>query len=56
MNVLLQRGIGIVGGVGLLFGKGADAAEIGMPPAATEDPFKLAVGRTVFVGISYNYK
>ena len=56
VNVLLQRGIGILGGVGLLFGKGAEADEIGKPPAATEDPFKLAIGRTAFVGISYNYK
>jgi hypothetical protein len=56
VNVLLQRGIGIVGGVGVLFGKGAEADEVGKPPAASEDPFKLAVGRTVFLGISYNYK
>jgi hypothetical protein len=56
INVLLQRGIGIVGGVGVLFGKGAEAEEVGKPPAASEDPFKLAVGRTVFVGISYNYR
>jgi hypothetical protein len=56
INVLLQRGIGIVGGVGVLFGKGAEAEEVGEPPPASEDPFKLAVGRTVFVGISYNYR
>ena len=56
INILLQRGIGIVGGGGVLFGKGAEKDEIGKPPAASEDPFKLAVGRTVFVGISYNYK
>ena len=56
INVLLQRGIGIVVGAGALFGKGAEAEDIGKPPAASEDPFKLAVGRTVFVGISYNYK
>lgn len=56
VNVLLQRGIGVVAGVGVLFGKGAERDEIGKPPAATEDPFKLALGRTVFTGISYNYK
>ena len=56
VNVLVHRGIGIVGGVGVLFGKGAQANEIGKPPAASEDPFKLALGRTAFVGISYNYK
>jgi hypothetical protein len=56
VNVLLARGIGVVGGIGWLFGKGADAAEIGQPPAAKEDPFKLAVSRSLFVGISYNYR
>jgi hypothetical protein len=56
MNVLLQRGVGIVAGAGLLFGKGAEAGEIGKPPAAKQDPFKLALARTVFVGISYSYK
>jgi hypothetical protein len=55
-NVLLVRGIGIVGGIGWLFGKGADAEAIGKPPAATADPFKLEVARSLFVGISYNYK
>jgi hypothetical protein len=56
INVLLQRGVGIVGGAGLLFGKGAEADEIGKAPAAREDPFKLALARTLFVGISYSYK
>jgi hypothetical protein len=56
VNVLLQRGIGVVGGIGVLFGKGAEADEIGKPPAAKEDPFQLALGRTAFLGISYNYK
>jgi hypothetical protein len=56
VNVLLQRGVGIVGGAGLLFGKGAEVDEIGKAPAAKEDPFKLALARTVFVGISYSYK
>lgn len=55
-NVLLTRGIGVVGGIGWLFGKGATAEEIGQPPAASEDPFKLAVSRSLFIGISYNYK
>jgi hypothetical protein len=55
-NVLLARGIGVLGGIGWLFGKGADSAEIGQPPAAKEDPFKLAAARSIFVGISYNYK
>ena len=54
--MLLQRGVGIVVGAGLLFGKGAEADEIGSAPAAKEDPFKLALARTVFVGISYSYK
>lgn len=56
VNVLLARGIGVAGGMGWLFGKGADAEEIGNPPAPREDPFKLAVARSVFVGITYNYK
>jgi hypothetical protein len=56
VNVLLARGIGVVGGIGWLFGKGADAEEIGKPPAAKEDPFKLTVSRSIFVGISYSYK
>jgi hypothetical protein len=56
VNALLARGIGVVGGIGWLFGKGADVEEIGQPPAAKEDPFKLALSRSVFVGISYNYR
>jgi hypothetical protein len=56
INVLLQRGIGIVGGVGLLFGNGAEPEEVGTPPAPSQDPFKLAVGRTAFVASGYNYK
>jgi hypothetical protein len=56
VNVLLQRGIGLIGGAGFLFGKGAEADEIGTPPAATADPFKLAISRTAFVGISYNFE
>ena len=56
VNVLLTRSIGVVGGVGWLFGKGADAEEIGKAPAAKEDPFRLAVSRSLFAGISYNYK
>jgi hypothetical protein len=56
INVLLVRGIGLTAGGGFLFGKGADAAEIGKEPALPDDPYKLVVARTVFVGISYNYK
>jgi hypothetical protein len=56
VNVLLVRGIGIVGGVGVLFGKGAEPDEIGKAPAASADPFKLALSQSLFVGISYNYK
>lgn len=56
VNVLLQRGVGIVGGAGVLFGNGADIGEIGKPPSAPEDPFKLALAGTLFVGISYSYK
>lgn len=55
-NVLLFRGIGVLVGGGQLFGKGAEPDEIGKPPAATDDPFKLARATIWFVGISYNYK
>jgi hypothetical protein len=56
VNVLLGRGIGVVSGIGWLFGKGAEAEEIGKPPAAAADPFKLVVSRSLFFGISYSYK
>jgi hypothetical protein len=56
INVSLKRGIGVVVGAGALFGNGADSAEIGEPPIASHDPFELATTKTVFVGISYNYK
>ena len=56
VNVLLVRGIGIVGGAGALFGKGAEADEVGKAPAASNDPFKLATSKVAFVGISYSYR
>jgi hypothetical protein len=55
LNVLLARGIGITAGGAVLFGRGADESEVGQPPRAN-DPFRLSVARTAFVGISYNYK
>jgi hypothetical protein len=56
VNVLLARGIGLTAGGALLFGKGADASEIGNRPARPEDPYELAIARAVFVGVSYTYK
>jgi hypothetical protein len=56
LNVLLARGIGVTIGGALLFGKGADASEIGGRPSRPDDPYKLAITRTAFVGLSYNYK
>lgn len=56
VNVLLVRGIGLTAGGALLFGKGADSAEIGLKPSRPDDPYDLAVARAAFVGISYNYK
>ncbi len=56
LNVLLARGIGVTVGGAFLFGKGADNAEIGNTPAKPDDPYKLSIARTVFVGISYSYK
>lgn len=55
-NVLLFRGIGILVGGGQLFGKGAEPDEIGKPPAATNDPFRVARGTVWFAGIGYSYK
>ena len=54
LNVLLVRGIGVTAGGAFLFGKGADLAEIGKAPAKPDDPYKLSIARTVFVGISYS--
>jgi hypothetical protein len=56
LNVLLVRGIGVTAGGALLFGKGADLAEIGKAPAKPDDPYKLSIARAVFAGISYSYK
>ena len=43
-------------GAALLFGTGADADEVGKPPAKPDDPYKLSIARAVFFGISYTYK
>jgi len=56
LNVLLVRGLGVTIGGALLFGKGADTSEIGSRPSRPDDPYKLAITRTAFVGLSYNYK
>jgi hypothetical protein len=56
VNVLLVRGIGAVAGAGEVFGKGADANEVGKAPMARKDPFRLAAAHVVFFGISYSYK
>jgi hypothetical protein len=56
LNVTIVRGIGITCGAGLLFAKGAEPGEIGSAPASSTDAFRLAVARTVFAGISYNFK
>jgi hypothetical protein len=55
INVMLVRGIGVAAGVGTLFAKGADAAEVGSAPAKADDAYKLAIARVVFVGITYNF-
>ena len=56
LNVLLVRGIGVTVGGAFLFGKGADASEIGSAPVKPVDPYRLSIARTVFAGISYSYK
>jgi hypothetical protein len=56
LNVLLARGIGITGGVAVLFAKGARQEEIGSKPADSKDPFRLSLVTAPFVGITYNYK
>jgi hypothetical protein len=56
LNVTIVRGIGITCGAGLLFAKGAEPGEIGSAPASSTDAFRLSVARTVFAGISYNFK
>lgn len=56
LNVLLVRGIGVTVGGAFLFGKGADAQEIGSAPVKPVDPYRLSIARTVFAGISYSYK
>jgi hypothetical protein len=56
LNVLLVRGIGLTLGGAVLFGKGADAQELGGPPARPDDPYRLSIARAVFAGVSYNYK
>jgi hypothetical protein len=56
LNVLIVRGLGAAVGGALLFGKGADAAEIGQKPSSPEDPYKLAIARAGFVGLTYNWK
>jgi hypothetical protein len=56
LNVLLVRGVGVTVGSAILFGKGAELAEIGNAPTNPDDAYKLSIARTVFVGLSYNYK
>jgi hypothetical protein len=56
VNVLLVRGIGITAGGAYLFGKGADASEIGGKPTNPDDPYRIAATRTAFVGIAYNFR
>jgi hypothetical protein len=56
VNVLIVRGIGVNGGLGILFAKGAPQEAIGRPPEDSTDPFKLSIVRAPYVGISYNYK
>jgi hypothetical protein len=54
-NVLLMRGLGVNVGVAVMFGKGALENEIGAPPPVSTDPFRLAVTRAIFAGVTYNY-
>ena len=56
LNVTIVRGIGVTFGGGVLFAKGAEPGEIGSAPAGSTDAFRLSVARTVFAGISYNFK
>ena len=56
VNVLMARGIGLSAGVAVLFARGAEAGEVGQPPADSKDPFRLSVATAPFVGITYNYK
>ncbi len=55
-NVLIVRGIGVSGGVAVLFAKGARQGEIGSAPEDSTDPFRLSIATAPFLGISYNYK
>jgi hypothetical protein len=55
LNVLLMRGLGVNVGAAVLFGKGALSSEVGAPPPASTDPFRLAVTYAVFAGVTYNY-
>jgi hypothetical protein len=55
-NALLARGIGVSGGLAVLFAKGATEDEIGAAPVNSKDPFRLSVATAPFLGITYNYK
>ena len=56
LNVLIVRGLGVAVGGAVLFGKGAEAADIGQPPSSPADPYALSIARTAFVGLTYNWK
>jgi hypothetical protein len=56
VNVLVVRGVGITIGGALLFGKGSHPHEVGQPPDSPDDPFRIALGRGLVIGVSYTYK
>ncbi len=56
-SVLLVRGLGVIGGVGLLFTRALGPKDaLGMPPGDPTRPFAVGVARTGFVGICLNFK
>jgi len=56
-NILLVRGVGVIGGGAVMFAKGANAEDIGAPPANPDQPFTISYVKTkFFFGLSYNFK
>ncbi len=56
VNLLLARGIGVSGGLAVLFLKSARPEEIGAAPANPKDPYRLGIATAPYVGITYNFK
>jgi hypothetical protein len=56
VNVLLARGIGVLGGGAVMFAKGAATDDINKVPADPDKAYDISYARVLFWGISYNFK